>query len=103
MYKLIVKIYQSLYDQRRTKKLYKKIGTGERVRRINFELIDRAKEVNKVLINTIADILDQQADFYEKTADIYDELADEYENLYTELSLLNKEEYKERLETFQQA
>jgi hypothetical protein len=30
-------------------------------------------------------------------------LADEYENLYTELSLLNEEEYKERLEAFQQA
>ena len=85
------------------KNYIKKLGLEKELEELIFELIDGAKEVNKVLLNTIADILDQQANFYEKTADIYDELANEYENLYTELSLLNEEEYKERLEAFQQA
>jgi hypothetical protein len=80
------------------KNYIKRLHLEKELEDLIFELIDGAKEVNKVLLNTIADIIDQQADFYEKTADILEEEADIYEQTAAELSALDAEEYKERFE-----
>ena len=56
-----------------------------------FEIIDNAKEVNAMLLNGIADILDLQADFYEKVADILEDEVRAYDNLNAEFNRKDEE------------
>jgi hypothetical protein len=48
------------------KNYIKKLGLEKELEELIFELMDGAKEVNKVLINTIADILDHKLIFMKK-------------------------------------
>lgn len=63
-----------------------------------FELIDGAEEVNQTLLNTVADILENQADFYENVAKVLDQEADEYEALGEAVQALDAEEQEQRLQ-----
>lgn len=75
-----------------------KLQLPQELEKLLFELVDNASEVNQVLLNTIADILDLQADFYEQSADVLDEEADQCETLAAELDALDEEEKAERME-----
>lgn len=84
------------------KNYIKKLELPEELEQLIFELIDNAKEVNKTLLNAVADILELQADFYEKEAEVLEEVADEYEALDEELNLLDQEEYLARVEAIKE-
>lgn len=74
------------------KSYIKKLELPEELEQLVIELIDNAKEVNKALLNAVADVLDLQADFYEKEASVLEDVANEYESLNEELNLLDEEE-----------
>ena len=48
----------------------KKLQLPGELESLIIDLIDKAPEVNQVLLSTIADILELQADFHEKVADV---------------------------------
>lgn len=83
------------------KEYIKKLGLPNELEELLFELIDKAPEVNQLLLNTIADILDLQADFYEKEAEIMEEVAEEYDKLIDEFNLLSEEKRVLRLEAIE--
>lgn len=74
------------------KNYIKKLALPEELEQLIVELIDNAKQVDKALLNAVADVLDLQADFYEKEANVLGDVADEYESLSEELNLLDEEE-----------
>lgn len=74
------------------KKYLEGLELEEGLKKVLFEIIDKAVEVDKALLNTIADILDLQADFLEKSADILEEEAGLYEALVNDFAALDKEE-----------
>lgn len=74
------------------KNYIKKLALPEELEQLVAELIDNAKQIDKTLLNAVADVLDLQADFYEKEAEVLEDVADEYEALNEELNLLDEEE-----------
>lgn len=74
------------------KKYLEGLGLEEEFKNLLFEIIDKAEKVDKVLLNSIADILDLQADFYDKTADLLEEEANLYEKLAHDLDAADKED-----------
>lgn len=74
------------------KNYIKKLALPEELEQLIAELIDNAKQVDKTLLNAVADVLDLQADFYEKEANVLEDVASEYESLSEELDLLDEEE-----------
>lgn len=62
------------------------------------DLIDSSSEVNKPLLDAIADLLENQASFYEKNVEILEEEAAMYEELASELSALDEEAYADKME-----
>ena len=67
------------------------------------EMIDSASEVNKPLLDTVADLLENQANFYEKNVEILEEEAAMYEDLASELSALDEEQYADKMEVIANA
>lgn len=80
------------------KQYLKNMQLEERLEAMLFDLIDKAPQIDQVLLNTVADILDLQADFYEQSAEMLEEEAEEYETLATELNTLDEEENTARME-----
>jgi hypothetical protein len=68
-----------------------------------YELVEGAPEVNQVLLDAVADVIDMQADFLQKEADVLNQEADQYEDLANELNLLDEEEYTQRATLMQQS
>ena len=78
------------------------LNLDQELKDLLLELVEGAPEVNNVLLNTIADILEQQGDFYNQVADAMEVEAQEYEDLAVNLELLDNEEVKARLEALQE-
>ncbi|MBU3979101.1 hypothetical protein KJ980_03870 [Patescibacteria group bacterium] len=70
------------------KKYLEGMELEEGLRKVLFEIVDKAEAVNNTLLDTIADILDLQADFYDKSADLLDEEAEIYKTLAEDLNAL---------------
>lgn len=70
------------------KKYLEAFGLEEGLKKVLFEIVDKAEEVDKVLLNNIADVVGLQADFYEKSADLLEEEAGLYEALAANLDAL---------------
>lgn len=64
------------------------LGLEEGLKKILFEIIDKAPVADQALRNTIAEILELQADFYDKSADLLEEEASLYEKLADELDAI---------------
>ena len=75
------------------------IGLDEDIEMLLYELIDSANEVNDILLNAVADVLDMQADFYQRTADVLMDEVNEYGALQEQLDAIENEELKEQLDT----
>jgi hypothetical protein len=80
------------------KQYLKNMQLEEGLETMLFDLIEKAPQVDQVLLNTVADILDLQADFYEQNAEMLEEEAEEYETLAAELNTLDEEENTARVE-----
>lgn len=70
------------------KKYLEGMELEEGLRKVLFEIVDKAEAVDQALMNNIADILDLQADFYDKSADLLDEEAEIYKTLAEDLNAL---------------
>lgn len=66
--------------------------------KIILDMIETAEEVNPVLLNTIADILDNQAAYNEQMAQSYQDIQTVNDLTNKELEVLDTEEYAESLE-----
>jgi len=64
-----------------------------------FDLIDGASQMNKALLETVADFLDLYADFNEKVAQLYEREAEDYEAIATGMDVIDAETEQKRLET----
>lgn len=70
------------------KKYLEGLGLEEGLKKILFEIIDKAPLADQALMNTIAEILELQADFCNKSADLLEEEVGLYEKLADELEAL---------------
>ena len=64
------------------------LGLEEGLKKILFEIIDKAPQADQALMNTVAEILELQADFCNKSADLLEEEAGLYEKLADELDAI---------------
>lgn len=76
------------------KKYLEGLKLEEELHALLFGLIEKAEQVDQVLLNTIADILDLQADFYEKSADVLEKEAELYKKLADEMAAFDEGESK---------
>lgn len=84
------------------KNFVKDVRLEKELEDLAFELIDNAQDVNAILLNSVADIIELQAKFDADVADILEEEAEEYKTLAEELGELDEEEVAERMEAMKQ-
>ncbi len=87
-------------DKDEIKKTILSLALPNELESIIIDMIDQAKEVNAALLNTIANILDNQADYYDAYANALEQAEEAQEVVNAELGALEAEKYSDKLEAY---